>query len=173
MHLISRPGPDEYAPHFQPYIACIADEDVVAVMAAQLDEVQGLTSRLGEVRGDYRYAAGKWSVKEIVGHLSDTERVFGCRALRFGRGDPTPLPSFDDQTYVNETGAAARTLADMAAEWADLRRATLSLFRGLPAAAWARRGIASGATTSVRALGYIIAGHTRHHLETLAARYAP
>jgi DinB family protein len=167
-----RPGAGEYAASFAGYVARIAeDEDIVAVLASQLDQVLALLDRLSEARGDYRYAAEKWSVKEVVGHLSDTERVWAYRALRIGRGDTTPLPSFDDQAYVAEVRAGDRTLADLAAEWGDVRRATIALFRNLPAAAWQRRGIASDLPISVRALAYIIAGHVRHHHEVLETRY--
>ena len=107
----------------------------------------------------------------MVGHLSDTERVFAYRALRFGRGDTTPLPSFNDQAYVAEVGAADRTLSNLVAEWGDVRRATTSLFRNLPSHAWQRRGTASDNSISVRALAYIIVGHVRHHMEVLEARY--
>src|SRR5690349_4104041 len=101
-----RPGPDEYAPSFADYVARIADEeDVVAVLASQADQVVARLERISEARGDYRYAPGKWSIKEVVGHLSDTERVFAYRALRIGRGDTTPLPSFDDKAYVTEMRA--------------------------------------------------------------------
>jgi DinB superfamily len=168
-----RPGADEYAPAFAGYVGRIGeDEDIVAALAGQLDQVLARFGRIPEARGDYRYAPGKWSVKELVGHLSDTERVFAYRALRIARGDATPLASFDDQSYVTEVRADERTVADLAAEWGDVRRATLALFRHLPAAAWTRRGVAGGHPTSVRALAYLTVGHVRHHLETLEARYA-
>ncbi len=167
-----RPETDEYAPRFAGYVARIADdEDVVAVLSSQLDQVLARLEGIPEARGDYRYAPGKWSIKEVVGHLSDTERVFAYRALRIGRGDTTPLPSFDDQASVPEMRAGERTLADLAGEWGDVRRATIALFRNLPAPAWRRRGVASDRPISVRALAYIIAGHVRHHLEVLNARY--
>ena len=167
-----RPGGDEHAPSFAGYVARIAeDEEIVAVLATQLAQVLARLDRVSEARGDYRYAPEKWSVKEVVGHLSDTERVFAYRALRIGRGDATPLPSFDDHAYVAEVRAGDRTLADLAAEWGDVRRASIALFRNLPAAAWQRRGIAGDHPISVRALAYIIAGHVRHHLEVLEARY--
>lgn len=167
-----RPGADEYAPSFAGYVARIADdEDVVAVLASQLNQVVARLEGIPESRGDYCYAPGKWSIKEVVGHLCDTERVFAYRALRIGRGDTTPLPSFDDKAYVAEVRAGERTLADLAGEWGDVRRATIALFRNLPAPAWRRRGIASDQPISVRALAYIIAGHVRHHLEILDARY--
>jgi hypothetical protein len=167
-----RPGADEYAASFAGYVARIAEgEDIVAVLASQLDQVLARLNLMSEARGDYRYAPEKWSVKEMVGHLSDTERVFAYRALRIGRGDATPLPSFDDQAYVSEVRAGDRTLADLAAEWGDVRRASIALFRNLPAPAWQRRGIAGDQPISVRALAYIIAGHVRHHVEVLEARY--
>lgn len=168
----SRPGADEFALSLAGYVARIGDdEDILAVLALQHDEV---LARLGSVpgsRGDYRYAPGKWSLKEVVGHLSDTERVFAYRALRVARGDTIPLPSFDDQAWVAEMGAGDRTLADMVEEWGHARRATLALFRHLPPAAGSRRGTASGQPISVRALAYVIAGHARHHLEVVEARY--
>jgi DinB family protein len=168
----TRPEAGEYAPSFADYVDRIAeDEDIVPVLVTQLDQTLARLSRIPEARGDYRYAPGKWSIKEIVGHLCDTERVFAYRALRIGRGDATPLPSFDDQAYVAEVRAGDRTLADLAAEWGDVRRATISLFGNLPAEAWQRRGTASDQPISVRALAYIIAGHVRHHLQTLEERY--
>jgi hypothetical protein len=167
-----RPGPDEYAASFSDYVDRIAeDEEILAVLAAQLDRVLAQLGALGEARSNYRYAPGKWSIKEIVGHLCDTERVFAYRALRIGRGDNTPLPGFDDQGYVAEVGAGDRTLADLAAEWGDVRRATIALFRHLPAPAWERRGMAGDNPISVRALAYIIAGHVRHHVVVLEERY--
>jgi hypothetical protein len=172
MLMPSRPRTGEYAPAFAGYVAQIAnDEDVLAVLAAQLDDVR---ARLGPVpasRGDFRYAPGKWTLKDVVGHLSDTERVFAYRALRIGRGDPTPLPGFDDQAWVAEAGSDSRTLADLLEEWSLVRRATLSLFRHLPPEAWERRGTAGDNPVGVRALAYVIAGHTRHHLKVVEARY--
>lgn len=172
MTTILRPQPDEYAAAFAGYVTRIGeDEDIVTVLASQLDQLLARLKRFPADREEYRYAAGKWTIKEVIGHLSDTERVFAYRALRIGRGDTTPLASFDDQAYVAAVGAGDRTLADLAAEWGDVRRATISLLRNLPVAAWHRRGIASGQPISVRALGYIIAGHVRHHVATLEARY--
>ena len=168
----SRPGVDEYAPSFAGYVAQIAeDEDILAALAGQLDDVLAWFDRIPDARGAYRYAPDKWSIRQVVGHLSDTERVFAYRALRIGRGDSTPLPSFDDQAYVPEQRADDRPLADLVEEWGAVRRATLALLRNLPPPAWYRRGIASDQPISVRALAYVIAGHTRHHLEVLEARY--
>lgn len=168
----TRPGVGEYAPPFADYVARIAEhEDVVAALVTQLDQALARLQGIAEARGDYRYSPNKWSIKEMVGHLCDTERVFAYRALRIGRGDTTPLPSFDDQAYVAEVRAGDRTLAGLAAEWGDVRRATIALFRNLPAVAWDRRGTAGDHPISVRALAYIIVGHVRHHLQVLEERY--
>jgi hypothetical protein len=167
-----RPGPDEYAPAFAGYVARISDtEEIGSVLSAQMDEVVRRFGGIAEERGDYRYAPGKWSIKEVIGHLSDTERVFAYRALRIGRGDATPLTGFDDQSYVAGMRAGSRSLSDVAEEWATVRAATVGLFRAFPPAAWPLRGTASGHPISVRALACVIVGHTRHHLETLRARY--
>ena len=167
-----RPTTDEHDPAFAGYVAHIGDdESAIAVLDAQVSGVSDRCGGLPDGRGDYRYAVGKWSLKEVIGHLSDTERVFAYRALRIGRGDSTALTGFDDQSYVSEMCAEDRGLADVVEEWTAVRRATLSLFRGFPAAAGQRRGSASGHPISVRALAYIIAGHTRHHLEVIEERY--
>jgi hypothetical protein len=172
MLTLSRPGTDEYAPGFADYVAEIGDgEDIVAVLASQLQQVATRLGAVPAMGGDYRYAPGKWSLKEVVGHLSDTERVFAYRALSIARGDPAPLPAFDDQAWVAQMGAGDRTLADIVAEFAVVRQASLALFRHLPAAAWTRRGIASGHPASVRAMAWVMAGHARHHLEVVEARY--
>ena len=172
MPALSRPGTDEYAPDFAGYVAEIGDgEDIVATLASQLQQV---ATRLGGAPapdGDYRYASGKWSLKEVIGHLSDTERVFAYRALSIARGDPAPQPAFDDQAWVAQMGAGDRTLADIVEEFGIVRQASLLLFRHLPAAAWTRRGIANGHPASVRAMAWVMAGHARHHLEVVAARY--
>jgi len=169
---VQRPGAGDYDPAFAGYVAHLEDgESVVAVLSDQVDGVSSRFDGSPEARGDYRYAPGKWSLKEVIGHLSDTERVFAYRALRIGRGDSTALTGFDDQSYVAEMSAESRSLADVTEEWKAIRKATLCLFMGFPGAAWDRRGTASGHAISVRALAYVIAGHTRHHLEVIDARY--
>jgi hypothetical protein len=171
-HSRRRPGTGEYPASFAGYVARVnQDEDILALLANQLDQVITRLSPVPEIRGGYRYAPEKWSLKEVLGHLSDTERVVSYRALRIGRGDATPLPSFDDHAYVAEQGAGDRTLAEMVGEWGDVRRATVALFRNLPPHAWDRRGVASDQPVSVVALAHIIAGHLRHHLVVLEERY--
>ena len=169
---IGRPGRDEYPESFAGYVGRVGDqEDILELLVSQRDQLRDRLGGLDESRGELRYQPDKWSIKDLVGHLSDTERVFAYRALRIARGDTTPLPSFDDQTYVAELKAGDRTLADLAAEWGDVRQASISLFGNLPVSAWERGGTASDHTISVRALAYIIVGHVRHHLETLEERY--
>jgi hypothetical protein len=168
----SRPGDDEFAPSFAGYVGRIGDdENIVTVLTDQLDRILTRFGAVHEARGDFRYAPGKWTLKEVIGHLSDTERVFAYRALSIARGDAAPLPAFDDQAWVAEMGAGDRTLADMVEEFDLVRRASFALFRHLPPAAWLRRGIANEHPASVRGLAYIMAGHVRHHLEVVEARY--
>ena len=138
----------------------------------QLDQVVERFKSIPEAKGDYRYAPGKWSIKEVVGHLSDSERVFAYRALRIGRGDVTPLPGFEEEAYVPQMRAEERALADYVEEFSAVRRATTALFRNLPSGAWSRRGVANERPVSVQALAYAIVGHVRHHLEVLDSRYA-
>ncbi|HKU61673.1 MAG TPA: DinB family protein [Gemmatimonadales bacterium] len=172
MTVAVRPDSAEVPPGLAGYVGKVRDgENVMALLEGQVGEVRSAFGRFPEARGTYRYAPGKWSVKELVCHLSDTERIFCYRALRFARGDATPLASFDENAYAREMYADDRPLADLLDELFDVRRATLSFFRGLRGEAWIRRGTASGKEVSVRAMAYAIAGHTRHHLEVLAERY--
>jgi DinB superfamily len=172
MTVAVRPESAEVPAGYAGYVGKIRDgEDLMTVMESQLDEVRAAFGRFPEARGSHRYAPNKWSVKELLGHLSDVERIFTYRALRFARGDATALPGFDENAYTPAMEADRRTLADLLEEWVDVRRATLSFLRGLPADTWARRGIANGKEISVRALAYAIPGHVRHHLEVLAERY--
>jgi hypothetical protein len=169
---LAAPARGEYDPYYGGYISRIAPgEDILTVLDDQLQSTFALFQGMEESRGSFRYAPGKWSIKEVIGHLTDTERIMSVRALRIARGDPTPLPGFDEDAYVPAMEADARAIDDLMLEWSAVRRATLALFRGLPAAAWARRGVANGSAVSVRALAYIVAGHERHHLETLRNRY--
>jgi hypothetical protein len=166
------PATDEYGAPYAGYIARVpAGHDLLDLLARQAEENGARLRAVPEARGGHRYAAGKWSVKEVVLHLADVERIMAYRALRVARGDATPLPGFDENAYAPHSGADAQPLAALLDEWGDVRRATLSLFRHLPADAWTRRGTASGFPVTVRALAWIIAGHERHHLEVLDQRY--
>lgn len=171
--LIPRPAPADYPPYYAPYVEAVPEGDLVRSLEDQCEDVLALLRRFGEENGGVRYAAGKWSVREVVGHLADAERVFAYRALRFARADATPLPGFDENAYVAAAGFDRRTLADLAEEFADVRRATVKLFCALGAEALARAGTANGARVTVGALAWIIAGHERHHARILRERYEP
>lgn len=166
-----RPAEDEYPPYCRGYVALLPEGDIVEVLEAQGEETLALVRGITGERAGFRYAPGKWSVREVLGHLSDTERIMANRALRIARGDRTPLPGYDENAYVADAGFDARTLRDLAAELSVVRRATLLLFGGLPEEAWLRRGVANGSEVSVRALACIIAGHEAHHREILRERY--
>ena len=168
---IGRPEVDEIPPHFVGYISKVTESDPVAVLASQIDVTAGLLRGLSDADALKRYAPGKWSVKEVVGHLADTERIMAYRALRIARGDETPLPGFDENAYVPPAKFDARPLADLVADFRTVRTATLGLFKSFDGEAWRRRGTASGKTISVRALGFVIPGHERHHVEILKTRY--
>lgn len=167
----ARPAPDEYAPYYEKYTALVPEGDVVETLGRQLDETLALLAQIPETQADSRYAPGKWSVKELVGHLIDAERIFAYRALRIARGDQTPLPGFEQDDYIETANFGARTLAELAEEFDIVRRSTLRLFVYLDDAAWLRRGTASDAEVSVRALAYMIAGHETHHMNILRERY--
>jgi hypothetical protein len=168
----NRPKPDEHAPYYAKYIDLVPDDelDVVGHLADQHHDTVGLL-RKAKAKGDHAYAPGQWTVKEVIGHLCDTERVMAYRALRFSRGDQTDLPGFDENVYVAASNFASRTMDDLLEELWAVRAATLSLAKHLPKDSLTRQGKASGNAVSVRALLYIIAGHERHHLAILKERY--
>jgi hypothetical protein len=168
---IPRPAPSEYAPYYGRYIDKVPEGDLFRTLEEQARETQRLLSGLSEARALHRYAPGKWSVKEVVGHVTDSERVFSYRALRFARADATVLPGFDENAWVPAGNFDARSVKDLAAELGAVRSATIALFRGFDPAALARGGTASDNVVSVRAIGWIIAGHERHHVALLHERY--
>jgi hypothetical protein len=169
--LITRPEPTEYADEFDKYISRVADGDIIATLASQIDNTVALLRGMSDAQGLFRYAPEKWSVKEVVGHLIDAERIFGYRALRFARNDQTPLSGFEQNDYVEAATFDDQSLGDLASEFEHVRRANLHLFRGLSGDAWDRRGAANNKTVSVRALAYSIAGHELHHMEIIRTKY--
>jgi hypothetical protein len=171
--VIPRPASDEYAPYYGRYVERVPEGDLGETLEAQLAETQALIRSIPERRGTTRYAPGKWSIKGVLGHVIDTERIMSYRALRIGRGDATPLPGYEQNDYVPIGGFDERTLQDLSGELASVRQATLHLFRHFDAAALARRGTASGHPVTARALAYIIAGHERHHVAVLRDKYLP
>ena len=167
----ARPGADEYAPYYEKYVAAVPDGDVLETLRRQAEETRELLAGFPEESAGEGYEPGKWSLKELVGHLIDSERVFAYRALRFARGDGTELAGFEQDDYVRNANFNRRTLADLAAEFENVRRSTLDLFAHFDEETWRRRGTANGSEVSVRGLAYVIAGHERHHVRIARERY--
>jgi hypothetical protein len=168
---LPRPGADESAPFYHGYIEKVPGDRIGEYLAAQPREVERLLSPLDDAAARCRYAPDKWSVKEVLGHICDAERIFTYRLLRIARADATPLPGFDENAYVPPADFDARPLSDLVREFQALRAATIALVEGLPPAAWERRGQASGKSVSTRAIAYILVGHVTHHLAVLRERY--
>jgi len=169
--MLGRPQPNEAASYYSIYIDRVPSDDVVDVLATQLDETVDFLSEISEEQSLHRYATDKWSMRELLGHVNDTERVFMFRALWFARGFQDPLPSFDQEIGFKAAVSDNVSWASHMAEFRAIRSATLSFFRNLPEEAWLRSGIASDNSVTVRALAYIVAGHVSHHLAILRERY--
>jgi hypothetical protein len=166
-----KPEASEHLPYYGRYISLVPEGDVLTTLERQLRESQSILSAIPAAVGSYRYAPDKWSVNEMIGHMIDTERIFSVRALRFSRGDTSPLPGFEQDDYVRNASFDSYPLSELAAEFETVRRSTLFLFRHLTEDAWMRKGVASNAEITVRALAFIIAGHELHHREVLRTRY--
>jgi hypothetical protein len=166
-----RPEATEYAPYYERYIALAREPGAVEALEAQLAEMMPFLRGLTEAQGALRYAPDKWSIKQVLGHVMDTERVFGYRALRFARADRTPLPGFDENVFARVAPYDAAPLATVIADFETLRRSTLALFRSFDESAWPRLGVANQVEMSVRAIAYVIAGHARHHVNVIRERY--
>ncbi|MEZ5317372.1 MAG: DinB family protein [Vicinamibacterales bacterium] len=168
------PDRTEAAEYYFTYIDLVRlgpGQDVRDVLAAQRDELLAAFAGISEERSRHRYAPGKWSIREVLNHINDTERVFGFRAFWFGRGFDAPMPGFDQDPAVQASGAADRSWASHVEEFRAVRESTIALFRNLPADAWSRRGVASGHPVTVRALAFMVAGHAAHHRRILDERY--
>lgn len=168
---IPRPELEEAAPFYHGYIDRVTGEDIGQQLTEQLDRVELVFRAVDDAAGLFRYAPGKWSVKEVLGHLTDAERIFAYRLLRIARSDTTPLPGFDENAYMAPASFDGRSVSSLVQEFRALRLSTMALVENLPAEAWARRGQVSGRTISARALAYIMVGHVSHHLAVLEDRY--
>jgi uncharacterized damage-inducible protein DinB len=168
-----RPQSNEYAATFKKYIDVVPDGEPVKILESQLADWQRLLTPLGEEAGNFRYAPEKWSIKELLGHVTDAERIFSYRLLRIARGDKTPLSGFEQDDYIKEANSSKRQLADLRAECEAVRRATVFLVASLDEQALQRTGTASNNPISARALLFIIAGHDRHHWQILREKYLP
>ena len=176
-----RPQPGEFAPHYERYISLVCPNDahpnetsgnpIIATLEDQRRQTLLLLTGRTEADGDLRYAPDTWSLKEVLGHINDTERIMSYRALRIARGDATPIEGFEQDDYVRHGGFAKLSLADLIEDYIAVRRATVCLFRNLDGSAWTRRGIANKNEVTVRALAYIIAGHELHHRKSIKEKY--
>jgi hypothetical protein len=168
---IARPEPGEYAPYYDRYVSLVAGTDILGTLDAQRRKTLLLLSGRDDKDGEYRYAPGKWSAKEVLGHVCDTERIFAYRALRIARGDHTPIEGFEQDDYIKNGPFGRAPIEEIVEDYIAVRRASITLFRNLDEAAWGRRGVANNNEVSVRALAYIIAGHELHHLRILEEKY--
>jgi hypothetical protein len=169
--VVGRPEPGEYAPYYDRYISLIGGSDVVATLESQRRQMMLLISCRDEDEGNFRYAPDKWTAKEVLGHVCDSERIMAYRALRIARGDRTPIEGFEQDDYVRNGPWGRVALAEAIEDYIAVRRATLTLLRNLDEAAWLRKGIANNNEVSVRAIAYLIAGHELHHRRILEEKY--
>jgi hypothetical protein len=169
--MMTRPEATEYALFYAGYIARVPEGSILEVLERQPAEVRRALAAVPGERETYRYAPDKWSIREVLGHIGDAERIFGYRALRIGRGDETPLPGFDEKPFVAASGADARPLADLLDEFATVRAVNLIVLRHLPEAAWGNWGTANDKPVTTRAVAYTMAGHVLHHMAVLRERY--
>lgn len=170
---IAKPDRGEYAPYYEKYISLVKANDVLGALETQRVQTVQLFAARSERDGNFRYAPGKWTVKEVLGHVNDSERIFAYRALRIARADQTPLPGFEQDDYVRAGGFGERTLRNLAEEFSDVRAASISLFGSFSKDAWTRYGVCNKNEVTVRALAFIIAGHELHHRAILEERYFP
>jgi hypothetical protein len=168
---LGRPTSDEYPPFAAQYVNGVPGDDPISVLSDQIAKTTKMLASFGEAGSSFRYAAGKWSVKEMVVHISDTERILSTRLLRIARGDSSPLPSFDQDLYVVNSNADNRTLANIVQEFQSVRAASIALLSSLRAEAWSRRGTASNAPCTPRGLAFLLAGHELHHVRILEQHY--
>ena len=166
-----RPAPDEYNPNLLAEIALVPDGDIVGIMRDQLAETVRILREMGESRAGYRYVEGKWSIKEVAGHVIDAERIFIYRALCIARGDSQDLPGFEEADYAREAGYDSLPLEEIISELETVRAGSVAFFRHLDDRAWNRIGTANGSRITVRALAYVVAGHELHHRKVLKERY--
>lgn len=165
------PDSAEYAPYYANYVRQASGSSLMEVLSCDTAHIESLFDKLSETQGNYAYAPGKWTVKEVLLHCIDAERIFAYRALRLLRGDTTPLPGYEQDPYVPASGAAARSLVSIREEWQVVRGSTVMLYENAPVTHLSLIGTASNGPVSARALAYIVPGHYLHHVEVLRERY--
>jgi hypothetical protein len=167
----TRPGPGEADPYFFRYIDQVPEGDIIDTLSRQASETMAFLRSIPESMGDHRYAPEKWTIREVIGHIADAERVFAYRALRFSRNDTIPVAGFDENTYVANASFSTRSLEDLITEYEHIRYSSIGLFNGLTEEMMSRRGVANEREVTVRALAFILAGHENHHVDILKKRY--
>lgn len=166
-----RPEPNEYAEHYKKYIDLVKGDNIIKALSDQVIDVQAIISEIPEEKENFAYAEGKWTIKEVLGHIIDTERIFAYRTLRFARKDKTPLPGFDENLFVQHSHFQKQTLYNLGHEFAIVREANLALWKQFDEQALNEIGNANGKDMSVRAILYSVAGHTSHHLNVIKLKY--
>lgn len=161
----------EYAPYYEPYVKRVPNGDIIEILSSQSEDTANLISDLNEEQAMHRYGEGKWSVKEVIGHFTDTERIMAYRLLAIARGDASILPGFDDQAYVKNAHFDQLSLQQLSQNFLSVRQSTIQLLKSLPNEVWTKSGNANGSQVTVRALAYIIAGHELHHRSIIEERY--
>jgi DinB superfamily len=170
---MARPDADEYAPYYSKYVALVPEEKVLPVFKTTLSETLALLRDVSDQDASVLHPPFTWTIKQVIGHLTDTERVFGYRALRFARGDTTPLPGFDENLFARSSAFDRNSVPALTAELEMVRESHIAMFENLAREDWSRRGTANGNEITVRALAFIIAGHHRHHHAILRGRLDP
>lgn len=168
---MTRPEKTEYYEYYETYVSLVDETNIVAAFESQLNALNALFNSISEEKSTFAYAEGKWTIKELVGHLIDGERMFGYRALRISRGDETPIEGFEQDGYVENAPFNDYKFSDLAEEFELVRKSSILFFKHLKETDWTRTGTASGNPVSVRALAYIMVGHVRHHMNILRDRY--
>ena len=169
--MISRPAEHEYAPYFARYIALVPETDILSVLEHQIADIESAAAAVAAEQEQFRYGPDKWSVRQVFGHMTDAERVFGYRSFCISRGEQAPLPAFDENAYVEKSAYHGCALSELVRELVLMRQANLVFLSRLTGEEWMRTGTASSKTISVRAIAYVMAGHIRHHMNMLSTRY--
>lgn len=168
---MNRPEKTEYDRYYETYISLVPETEIVSTLENQLSEIQNFSAKISEEKGAFAYAEGKWTIKELIGHMIDSEKIFAYRALRIARADRTPIEGYEQDGYIENGNFDAYRLSDLIEELTLSRRSNISFFKNLNNAAWLRKGTANNAEISVRALAFIMVGHIRHHANILETRY--
>jgi hypothetical protein len=168
---VQRPEPTEHIPYFERYIALVPEGNILDLLENQLTDLEALVAAVPESQAGHRYAPGKWSLREVLGHLVDTERILAYRAFSIARGETQPLNGYEPEEYAVQSEADGTSMRDLLAEFEHVRRGNIAMFRRLSGEAWKRVGTASGHPISVRALAYIMVGHIPHHFRIIREQY--